>query len=324
MARYDVGIVGAGAMGSATAWWLARRGVRVAVYEQFAPFHDRGSSHGGSRIFRLAYPDPAYVEMARTALGLWRELEDDAGEPLLDTTGSLDHGDHATVNAIAAALGSACEWLTAEGASARWPGMRFTGPVLWQGDGGRCRAAAALAALQRRAAERGAAFHFNSPVQHLGEVPAPVVVVTAGAWVRRFADVSVTVTRQQIAHFRPIDATGWPSFIHHRSPTVYGLETLGEGVKVAAHDLGPVVDPDRRTFDIDTGERDRTIAYVREWLPGLDPTPVSDATCLYTNTPDASFVLERRDNIVIGSACSGHGFKFTPLIGRMLADLAVG
>src|SRR5581483_4966980 len=129
-----------------------------------------------------------------------------------------------------------------------------------------------------------------------GAVTAPVAVVTAGAWVRDVlgdAAPAVTVTQEQVQHFRPRRelAAGelWPSFIHHRRPWIYGLVTPGEGVKVDEHHAGPVVDP---------------------------------AECLYTNTPDEAFVIERRGPVVVGSPCSGHGFKFTPLIGRRLAELA--
>src|SRR5882762_7135322 len=130
-------------MGSATAWWLARRGVDVVLLEQFAPGHARGSSHGGSRIFRLAYDDPSHVRMAQAALPLWRELEDDAGEPLLDTTGAIDHGDGASVDAVADAMkscGVRFDRLSKDAAGERWPAMRFDGDVLFHADGGRCRA----------------------------------------------------------------------------------------------------------------------------------------------------------------------------------------
>src|SRR3954470_13713579 len=102
--KTDVAVIGAGAMGSSTAWWLARRGADVVLFEQFAPRHSQGSSHGGTRIFRFAYYDPFYVRMAQTALPLWRELESDAGETLLDITGAVDHGEPASVDRVAAAL----------------------------------------------------------------------------------------------------------------------------------------------------------------------------------------------------------------------------
>ena len=343
--RADVVVVGAGAMGSSTAWWLARRGHDVALLEQFDQGHDRGSSHGATRIFRFAYPVPAYVRMAQASVPLWRELEDDCGRTLLETTGAVDHGDAASVAATAAALdecGAPHELLPVEEAERRWPHMRFDGQVLFHPDGGRCLADATVAALQERAAAHGADVRFGTGAAEVrsegdgvrvraggDEWQAPVAVVTAGAWLAkvlgRVVDLPpLTVTREQIQHFRPRDdgdATSWPSFIHHRRPWVYGLFGDGDGMKVAEHHAGPVVDPD--TAGTPAAEvADHVAAYVRDWFPGLDPEPRHLATCLYTSTADEAFVIDRQGPVVIGSPCSGHGFKFTPLIGRMLADRA--
>ncbi|MEY2421843.1 MAG: sarcosine oxidase [Acidimicrobiaceae bacterium] len=328
-------------MGSATAWELARRGVDVALLEQFEPGHTRGSSHGGSRIFRFAYYDPMYVRMAQAALPLWRELEDDAGEPLLDTTGAIDHGNAASIDAVAAAMatcGAPFERLGPAEATERWPAARFEGDVLYHPDGGRCRADATVAALQRRAAAHGAVVRFDAKaalrilddsveVDAAGETwSARVGVVTAGAWITKLLGArspSVTVTQEQVQHFEPTIEQEWPSFIHHRDKWIYGLFTPGEGVKVDEHFAGPVIDPDvrvPRNLDHDLA----MVRYVEEWMPGLDPTPMYKSECLYTTTPDESFVLERIGPVVIGSPCSGHGFKFTPLIGQRLADLATG
>jgi sarcosine oxidase len=350
--RVDVVVIGAGAMGSATAWWLARRGRSVAVLEQFEQGHARGSSHGGTRIFRFAYPEPDYVRMAQAALPLWRELEDDAGRTLLETTGAVDHGDPVSIAATAdalAACGAPHERLTAAAAAERWPHMRFEGSVLFHPDGGRCLAGAAVRALQDRAAAHGADVRFGTDAAEVtvdadgdGVVvtaagatwAAPVAVVTAGAWLPATAAGLValpplTVTREQVQHFRPVagdaaETQSWPSFIHHRQPWVYGLFSAGEGMKVAEHHVGPTVDPDvadetQRADLVATAS-----AYVERWFPGLDPEPVHLARCIYTTTPTEDFVLDRRGPIVIGSPCSGHGFKFTPLVGRILADLAVG
>ena len=161
---------------------------------------------------------------------------------------------------------------------------------------------------------------------------ARVAVVTAGAWVSRVVPASVplpalAVTREQVQHFAPLDPAGsWPSFIHHGDGdgTVYGLLAPGEGVKAAWHHAGPDVDPDHRSFEVDAATAQAMSRYVETWLPGVDPTPVHVTTCLYTTTPDHHFVMERHGPVVVGSPCSGHGFKFTPLIGRVLADLAAG
>ena len=131
VSRCDVVVIGAGAMGSATAWWLARRGHDTVLLERFEPGHVRGSSHGASRIFRLAYDDPRYVRMGRDALALWRELEDDAGEPLLVTTGGVDHGDPAALAGIEAALAqeAVAHQLSAGGGGQRRGGRGCASPA---------------------------------------------------------------------------------------------------------------------------------------------------------------------------------------------------
>ena len=139
----------------------------------------------------------------------------------------------------------------------------------------------------------------------------------------------MTVTREQLQHFAPRDARGggaaaWPSFIHHRQPWVYGLFSSGEGMKVAEHHVGPVVDPDLDDTSVLAELAGRASAYVEAWFPGLDPAPIHIARCIYTTTANEDFVIDRSGSIVIGSPCSGHGFKFTPLVGRILADLADG
>ena len=323
-----VAVVGGGVMGSATAWQLARRGVDVTVHEQFEPGHARGSSHGGTRIFRYAYDDPEYVLLAKAAYEGWRLLEADAAEHLLEVTGAVDHGSDEAVERLSAAMhsiGVTHEVMPASDAASRFPGMRFDGRVLFHPDGGRCRADATVAALHRLVPVR-----YGERIERIEDLDADVVVVAAGAWVAKLLpDLGLpplTVTREQVVHFRPRDGSelDWPSFIHWHDGAAYGLPTPGEGVKVAEHHLGPVVDPDTRTFDLDDAGIDRVVDYVRAWLPGLDPTPVHPATCLYTSTPNEDFVLDRVGDVVVVSPCSGHGFKFAPEIGRLAADLALG
>jgi sarcosine oxidase len=118
----------------------------------------------------------------------------------------------------------------------------------------------------------------------------------------------------------------WPSFIHHRDPVpAYGLETPGEGVKLGEHHAGEVLtDPDRQSVSPSPDAHARLLAYAREWIPGVEPVAVSDATCLYTSTPNEDFVVDRIGPVVICSPCSGHGFKFAPLVGELVAGLADG
>jgi sarcosine oxidase len=350
VARVDVAVLGAGAMGSATAWQLARRGRSVLLVERFEAGHRNGSSHGGVRIFRHAYGDPHYVHLAARSLALWRELEADTGEHLLDLTGAYDHGPAGTIEPIAAALagfGVAHEVLDPYEAQPRVPGIRFDTEVLHHPLGGRCFADRTVAALARRAGELGTDVRFRTratprPVAGGGvdvvldgphgaeTVHAGVVVVTAGAWMPDLVDMlgvappPVVVTQEQVAHFEPRDPrAAWPSFIHHLPVSRYGMFTPGEGLKVGGHHEGAVVSPDARGFELGTERLEATIEYVREWIPGVVPVPRFGATCLYTTTPNEDFVLDRVGPVVIGSPCSGHGFKFTPLIGQLLADLAV-
>ena len=347
MRHVDTVIIGAGAMGSATAWWLARRGRSVVVAEQFEQGHVRGSSHGDVRIFRLAYADPAYVAMCRQSLDLWRELEADSGTHLLDLVGSYDHGPAGSIGAVADAMqvaGVPFESLSSAEAHERVPGMNFDHDVIFHAQAGRSFANRSVAALQRRATELGADIRFGCTaamrlvgdaaevdLHHNGAVEtlrADTVVVTAGAWVSSVLGDSVrlppvTVTQEQAVHFRPLDpAAVFPSSIHHVEPSRYGVHSPAEGLKVGGHHEGPATTADHRSFDLDHARVAVIERYARDWLPGVDPTAQLGATCLYTTTTNDDFIIDRVGPVVIGSPCSGHGFKFTPLIGRLLADLA--
>ena len=347
MPRYDVVVVGGGAMGAATARALAATGERVARVEQFVAGHDRGSSHGPSRIFRLAYRESAYVPLAQRALGLWRELSDECGVELLTTTGGIDHGPAAVLDEIEtglAAHGASAQRLTAGAAHERWPGMRFDGDVLLQPDAGRIDADASVHSLHRRAADLGAEVLTATRVTGLqirdseaevvttgSTLVADVVVLAAGAWLSKMVAPlglanqlpAMTVTQEQPAYFDTPDAAGWPVFVHHTDMPHYGLFTPGLGVKVGEHGTGVVVDPDARPPADDARVR-RLSAYVEQWLPGAAATASRVDTCLYTTTPDESFVLRRFGRVVVCSACSGHGFKFVPAIGERVAALALG
>ena len=165
--RTDAVVVGLGGMGAAAAWRLARTGRSVVALEQFGPGHDRGSSHGAVRIFRVAYRDARYTDLARRALPLWRELEEESGEVLLEQVGQLDHGDAAAVAEVAANLrnaGFAVEELSPAAAHERWPGMRFGEAVAYSPDGGRCFAERTVAAAVAAAERRGAEVHYWTPV----------------------------------------------------------------------------------------------------------------------------------------------------------------
>ncbi|WP_394552669.1 FAD-dependent oxidoreductase [Agromyces sp. MMS24-JH15] len=354
MTVHDVIVIGGGAMGSATAWDLARRGRDVVLLERFAPGHARGASHGASRNFNVAYAEPAHVALLVEAERRWRELEAETGTSLLAQVGIVNHGDHPELDEVHAALAAAgipSQFLPPEEASRRWPGIRFTTRVLHTPTAGRLHADDSVRALQQAAAARGAIVRHEAPVRGIrvlgddlvevdlddGALRARRVVVTAGAWTSKLLDGLVTlpslvVTQEQPAHFAVLDTSfEWPGFNHRPGPDddwwysgVYGMLTPGEGVKAGWHGTGPVVDPDRRDFEAEPVQLTALRRYVREWLPGADADRVTAISCTYTTTPDSVFLLDAVGPIVVGAGFSGHGFKFTPAIGRVLADLADG
>jgi sarcosine oxidase len=327
-------------MGSATARALAEGGREVVVLERFPLGHRRGSSHGRSRIFRFSYGDRRYVRMAMEALPLWRTVEEEAGRELVRTTGGLDLGravdDHA---AALGAEGASFQILEPHQAVRRFGSMAFPpGPVLYQPDAGVILADRAVEALIRTARSRGAEVLEETPavairadgdavVETAGETyRAPVVVVTAGGWARPLLagtgiDLPVRPTRETVAYFHLDETQPLPAVVEWNRPAGYAVLSPGQGIKAGEHGTGPDTDPDREGT-VNEAAVDRVASWVRSRFPDARPEPHHAETCIYTNTADESFILERRGPIVIGSACSGHGFKFAPWVGRHLAGLA--
>jgi sarcosine oxidase len=346
-------------MGSAAAWALARRGRDVTLLEQFGPGHRNGASHGATRNLNLAYSDPHYVAMLAESVALWNELETDGGERLLARTGVVNHGTDPRLDDVRDALlavGLRAEFLPAAEAAERWRGIRFDQRVLHMPDGGQLNPDVALPVLQRLAAGNGAVIRHQAKVVELAirddgvrltveedgrteMLAARQAVITAGGWTTKLLSgvpglPRLTVTQEQPAHFAVTDQGAvWPGFNHSPghggeyaqwySP-VYGMPTPGEGIKAGWHGVGPVVDPDRRSFAPELRQRTALQDYARRWLPGADPDSLTDISCTYTTTVDENFVLDRIGPVIIGAGFSGHGFKFTPVVGRILADLATG
>lgn len=339
---YDVAVVGAGAMGSAAARALAAAGREVVVLEQFTLGHERGGSHGATRLFRPAADDAETAALTEQARPLWRELEEDSGETLLEETGGIDHGLSAASVETFQALHPEGEVLAAEAAAERWPGFRFETPVLYQPRSGRLYSERTLRALQVVAARSGAEFRVQSPVRALrthdglveldvpgGAVRAQQVVVTAGPWAPKLLSGVVplprfTVTQEQPRFFAPVsDELQWPSFVHW-GPDVYGLFEPGAGVKVGMHQSGPEVDPDTRDFAVEPERDARLLRYVEDWFPGLGTGRSTAISCLYDTTPSGAFVIDRAGPITVAVGFCGEGFKFVPLIGAFVRDLVLG
>lgn len=355
--RVDIVVIGAGAMGSTATWQAAKAGRDVVLLEQFARLHDRGSSHGQTRIFRVSYRDPLYTGLATESIPRWRELEADSGADLLEQSGQLDHGFAAAVDEVEASLiagGYSYERLEPQAACERWPALAFDTTVLYSPDGGRVFADRTVDAAVSSAERFGAQVRFETPVLAIephGEGVAVItdgatyladsVIVSAGAWLPQLVGAGtkwpeitlpeVTITRQQPVHFAIRPGRQFPSYIHHVADDApgaslrfgaYGLESPGEGVKLGL-ETSVVADPDEVGV-VDPAITAEAVAYAEQWLPGADPSRVSAVTCLFTNTSDSHFIIDRVGPVVVCSPCSGHGFKFAPEIGAIAADLATG
>ncbi|CAG7613223.1 FAD-dependent oxidoreductase [Leucobacter soli] len=353
-------VVGGGAMGLAAAAALASRGASVILFERFGPSHRRGASHGATRNFNNAYAEPDYLDLFDEARALWRHLEEESGRTLLDLRGLVTHGPSEEVEVAFAALHrrkAQVQMLTPEEAHRRWPGMRFDDDVLFSPDAGAVLAAEALAALRDVSTAGGARLLHGHRVTGIDPASpglvrvtaetsegVPVVasaggvVVAAGAWSSPLLEglaplPELVVTEEHPAHFRPRDpGIAWPSFNHlardeelvARGGHVYGMFTQGEGVKVGFHAVGETVDPDHRPFRATEEKRRQLRDYVAEWFPGLDPESAEEISCTYTSTPSGDFVLDRVGAVTVAAGFSGHGFKFVPAIGRVLADASLG
>jgi sarcosine oxidase len=315
-----------------------------------------GASHGRTRNFNVAYDDPTYQALVQEAARLWRELEDESGATVLDLVGQTNHGAGVAPDAheVLRTLGVSARMLPVEEAGERWRGIRYDTRVLHLPEAGRVYAEEAVVALQRRAAAHGGEVRLATPVVELRPRPdervevvtagttyvADTVVLTAGAWTAKLIREQVAlprlvVTQEQPAHFAVTDPdTVWPTYMHlpaagdaryERWPSlVYGGLTPGEGVKAGWHSVGPVTDPDARTFEPEPALLAALRDYVREWLPGADADAFTPISCTYTSTRDENFVLGRTGPLVVGAGFSGHGFKFVPTIGRIRADLVEG
>ena len=355
-------VVGAGLTGSATAWQLARRGHEVTVLERSTPANHEGSSHGSARIFRYAYPDPFYAGLVVESRREWDELERLSGTPLITRCGAVDFGlerdpDH--LAGVLATLGVEHELLPRSAAQDRWPQLAFETGVLWHPDAGVIDAESAVSAMLRLAEADGARVETGWPVASVERsgtglrvrsgdgraIDTGHVVVSTGGWLPdllqdlalpgAFLDSfpPLDVMQENAFHFPYRDApgpsgTGWPTFVH-KTPDiqVYGLpggrDAGFAGQKVAEYNggrsIGTASAQDGR---VDPANRERMVEYVRRTLPGLVPEPYAETTCLFTNTPTGDFMIDGADGITVASPCSGHGAKFAPLLGRIVADVA--
>lgn len=353
----DVVVIGLGATGSAALHALAKRGVRVLGIERYAPGHDRGSSHGKTRIIRLGYFEhPAYVLLLRRAYALWRELERSAGKQLLHVTGIVEIGPPDGV-VVQGTLASARlhslphEVLAAPELMRRHPTFRLPPHfvAVLQPDGGFLAAEPSIHAFVALAQAAGADLRTGETVRAIepraggvrvvtdrGTIEAGLAIVAAGPWTNKLLPdlpAPLRVTRQVMGWFAPTNPNlfrsgSFPVFLIESAHGVhYGIPPFGDaGIKVAKHHhRDQSVDPDAYDRNVSADDEALIRSALAEHLPAANGALVDAATCLYTMMPDGDFLIDRLPScpqVIVASPCSGHGFKFASAIGEILAELA--
>jgi len=357
MPEYDVIVVGLGAMGSAALYELSRRGQRVLGLEAFAPGHQLGSSHGESRVIRLAYYEhPNYVPLLQRAYQLWADLERESGADLLSITGALMIGAPDS-ELVSGALTSAqqhgldYELLDALDVRRRHPAFALADDevALAEPRAGFLRPERCIETYVRLAHEAGATTRYEEPVQKwtatvggvqlttaTGHYTADRVVFTCGARIARLLGEEIAPVRAErvpLFWLQPLV----PELFAHGSLPIYMWETRsGEffygfphvewpGVKVARHHSGDFCDPDLIDRTVTQEDERRLRSALEQRLPALNGRVVSSAVCMYENSPDGHFLIDRvpdQPNVIFAGGFSGHGFKFASVVGEILADLA--
>ncbi|HSL69104.1 MAG TPA: N-methyl-L-tryptophan oxidase [Longimicrobiales bacterium] len=348
----DVFVAGLGVMGSAAAHALARAGLHVVACDERIPPHDRGSSHGESRIIRAAYFEhPLYAPLARRAAELWRGLEQECGRSLLRITGGLNIGpvDGTLVSgALASARQHAIphEVLSATQLSERFPGLRVRSSdvAVFEPDAGILNPEECVAAQLDAARRAGAELHLAEPLVNwrrtgtgfridtaAGSYRADTLVLALGPWLPAFrARLPLQVARQAVFWFAPATPQLYtpdrlPHYLIEFEPNrvFYGFPDLGSGVKCAIHHEGERTTPDLVDRTMRSAEYAAVSELVARFLPGALGELRRFSVCLYTNTPDLHFLLDQdRDEagVWLMSACSGHGFKFAPAVAELLVE----
>jgi sarcosine oxidase len=356
MEDFDVAVVGLGALGSAAAYQLARRGAKVVAYEQFELGHVRGASHDTSRIIRTSYGSPEYVRLAQSSYRDWAELEAATGEQLTVITGGLvfipTDGPFSASHFVdsLSEVGIPHELLSPAEVSERWPQFSLPDGVetVYTPDSGIVHAARSVAALQMHARVNGATLRDRTPVLSLtpthdgvvvhtesGDVRARKVVLTTDAWTNTLleplgAEIPLITMQEQVTYFKPADPAQFdrdrfPVWIWEDEYCFYGFPTYGEPTIKAARDRSDnLMSPEERTFVPSPELLSQLTGFMGETIPDSGEA-LRTVTCQYAITPDRNFVigaLPQHPDILVGLG-AGHAFKFTPTIGRILAELAL-
>lgn len=359
MGSFDVIVAGVGGMGAATCWQLARRGKRVLGLDRYDIPNAMGSSHGVNRIIRLAYFEhPSYVPLLRRAYELWRETESLAGEQLLYLTGSMDIGEEGSeivVRSLESCRqhGLTHDLLSAAEVNARYPGYRLPSnfAALFQRDGGFVLSERAIVAAAGLALNSGARLRARECLLEFaplggggvrvrtdkGEYEAGQLILTAGAWMGELVPQLGTLAvpeRQVLGWFQPkrpevfqlgaFPVSNLKSDVgHFYQFPVWGTPGFKIGLYHHLRESGPA-----DTLSRDPTQRDEEALRqgLRAFFPDADGDLLALRACMFTNTPDEHFIIDRlahMPEVIVASPCSGHGFKFSSVIGEILASLAI-
>ena len=359
---FDAIVIGAGAMGSAAAYYLSKRGQSVLLLEQFEIDHRKGSSYGYSRIIRYSYDTPEYVDLMKDTFPLWFALEAELGEKLYFRTGGIDFGppEDETLQATLKAVigeGISHELLSADEGRRRFPQFRIPEafPLLYQPDSGFVAASKAVRGHVKLAKRHGALVRDNCPLESVrllkesvelraaGErYSAGALVVTAGSWAKFLLrdcglELPLRTLRCQLNFMAPapmaqFEAERCPVWIAHvrrrYGESVYGIPShAGSGFKIAFHGGAAMRHPSEVEYSPDASNLEALRPFMRAHIPGIAEAPARESRiCLYTQTPDEHFIVDahpQHRSVAIGAGFSGHGFKFSTMIGKMLSDIAL-
>ena len=349
----EILVVGLGAMGSAALYHLARHGAAPVGIDQYPVGHTYGSSHGHSRAFRVFYNDAVYVTLVKAALPLWQELETLSGEQLLTRNGMLafakPENERLDQNIrVMLETKTSHEVLTAEEVAARFPALQLPADSVacYTPNSGFLNASRCVWTHVSQAERFGATVHSEVSVHHIdigkerpevetsaGNYRCRRLIVAPGPWASQLLkDLSLPlqVTRQQKFYFQPPDEAAL--YQPDRLPVYadydrhyYGFPCYGPGIKVADDGHGPVTSPETVNRTLDLNVQNALEQWLNTIMPGVNPSFVEGATCMYTLTPDHDFLIgphPLNSNIFVGAGFSGHGFKFSTVVGKILAELA--
>lgn len=359
MDQYDVAVVGLGALGSAAAYFAARKGARVIAFEQFELGHVHGSSHDTSRIVRTSYDKPEYVALAKAAYKDWRDLEEAAGYKLLHITGgvtffgknsplqSSDYARSLDANDVPYELFDAKE------ASKRWPQFHAAEgvDVVYTADSGIVHAAKSVATMQNLARIHGAELKEHTRVERVipsssqngvvietsrGRYQATRIILATDAWTNKLLEplrltIPLTVSQEQVTYFKPTEAatyemSNFPIWIYFGDKAFYGFPSFGEPTIKCGRDEGQnFMKPEQRTYVHSPELLEELTTFVDGFIPDDARQTLRTVTCQYTTTPNRDFIitpLEKHPQIILALGAA-HAFKFAPAIGRVLAELAI-